>query len=122
MTTTAIPVHLVAGEPTKTSLSYTINVNDGETYQHAYLEGWYFNHQLAKAMEDEGSEFDLKVFIWNMLADYGSEGTGPQTVTWKTAMRTCAGIRPSNCLEARNTCCCSATSTVRQAGMAILRL
>ncbi len=34
-------------------------------------------------MEDEGSEFDLKVFIWNMLADYGSEGTGPQTVTWK---------------------------------------
>ena len=83
VTTTAIPVHLVAGEPTKTSLSYTINVNDGETYQHAYLEGWYFNHQLAKAMEDEGSEFDLKVFIWNMLADYGSEGTGPQTVTWK---------------------------------------
>lgn len=74
---------LSAGEVTKASLSYHIEAKDGMTYRHAYLEGWFFNHLLAGEMETEGDEFDMNVFIWNLLADYGSEGTGSMDYTWK---------------------------------------
>ena len=73
---------LSAGEVSKTSLSYHVNAKEGSTYRHAYIEKWYFNHRLASTMEDEGDEFSMDTFLWNLLADYGHEGTGPATYTW----------------------------------------
>lgn len=73
---------LTQGDVSKTSLSYHINSEPGRTYRHAYIEGWYFNHLLASSMEDEGSEFDMNVFLWNLLASYGSEASEPSDYTW----------------------------------------
>lgn len=81
--TGAIEHALTAGEVSKTSLSYHVNVKDGETYCHAYLEGWYFNHMLATSMETEGSEFSMDTFLWNLLADFGNQATGPADYVWK---------------------------------------
>ncbi len=81
--TTAEAKVLTAGDVTKTSLSYHINAKEGRTYRHAYVEKWYFDHMLASAMEDEGSEFSMDTFLWNLLADYGHEGTGSTTYTWR---------------------------------------
>lgn len=73
---------LAPGDVSKTSLSYHVNSEPGRTYRHTYLEGWYFNHLLASAIENEGSEFDMNVFIWNLLASYGAEGTEPSEHRW----------------------------------------
>ena len=81
--TPAVAKYLSAGEVTSTSLSYSVNAPEGATYRHMYLEGWDFNDQLASAMATEGEEFDMNVFLWNLLADYGHDAQGPSEFTWK---------------------------------------
>ena len=67
---------------TKKGFTYRVDVPENETYQHGYVEGWYFDYQLALAKEDQGSEFDMKAFVWNMLVDRGMEASGPQSFEW----------------------------------------
>ena len=66
----------------KTSISYSIDVQDGVTYRHTYIEGWYYDYLIDLSKETEGEAFDENVVIWNILADYGHDGTGFQKVTW----------------------------------------
>ena len=81
--TPAVARYLSAGDVSAVSLSYKVDAPEGATYRHMYLEGWDFNDQLASAMESEGNEFDMNVFLWNLLADYGHDAQGSQTFTWK---------------------------------------
>ena len=74
---------MIAGcSATKTSLSYRVNVEDGVTYRHTYIEGWYYDYVMDLYRQQLGEEFDKNVVIWNLLADYGHEATGPKEVTW----------------------------------------
>ena len=66
----------------KTSFTYKIEVEPQVTYRHCYIEGWYFEYALAQSMETEGEEFDMAVFIWNLLAEYGYDAEGTQEITW----------------------------------------
>ncbi len=70
-------------EATKTSFTYKVDVPDRTVFQHGYIEGWYFDALLAEAQRNLGSEFDMNVFLWNMLVDFGYEATGPQVITWR---------------------------------------
>lgn len=74
---------LTAGDVTKTSLSYHIRSREGAKYMHTYIESWYYNHQMALAMEDQGAEFNIDTFNINLLADFGFEETAPKDITWK---------------------------------------
>lgn len=72
---------LSAVSHSKTGFTYHIEVPEGTTYQHGYVEGWYYDYMLEEAKKD--SEFDMNVFLWNMLVDFGIEGSGPQDVAWE---------------------------------------
>lgn len=67
----------------KTGFTYHVEVPENTTYQHCYIEGWYFDYMLASAMESEGDEFDKDVFLWNMLVDFGIEKNGSQDFEWE---------------------------------------
>ena len=66
----------------KTSFTYKVEVEPNVTYRHCYIEGWYFEYALAQNMETEGEEFDMSVFLWNLLAEYGYDAEGTQEITW----------------------------------------
>ncbi len=68
----------------KKGFTYKINVEDGQQYFHTYLEGWFFEYYLASTMDQEGEEFDMNVFVWNLLADNGILAESPQEVEWYT--------------------------------------
>lgn len=63
-------------ESTKTSISYKIDVPDGVTYRHTYIEGWYYDALLA----DGG---DAEAVVRQLLVDYGLYASGPQEVVWQ---------------------------------------
>ena len=67
---------------TKKSISYNINAKENETYSHTYIEGWYYDYLMALSKETDGEDFDPDVVVLNLLADYGHQSTGPQSVTW----------------------------------------
>lgn len=67
---------------TKKSFTYKISVPEGKTFQHTYIQGWLYDYLLSRAQQDDGDEFDMDVFRWNLLIDYGIEATGPQEITW----------------------------------------
>jgi len=69
-------------EATKTSFTYRVDVPERTVFQHGYIEGWYFDYCLALEQETLGAEFDMNVFLWNMLVDFGYESNGPQSFTW----------------------------------------
>lgn len=66
----------------KTGLSYRIKVEENETYQHTYIEGWFYDYMLALMKETEGAAFDMDVFHWQLLADFGYDGKGPDEYSW----------------------------------------
>ena len=66
----------------KTEFSYKINCEEGELFYHTYLEGWFFEYSYESTKYVEGDEFDTKVFVWNLLAQYGEVAQSPQTIDW----------------------------------------
>lgn len=63
-------------ESSKTSLSYKIDLPEGITYRHTYIEGWYYDALLAE-------NSDAEAVVRQLLVDYGFYTSGPQTVTWR---------------------------------------
>ena len=68
----------------KTGFSYKINSEEGQQYYHTYLEGWFFEYSYESTKYTEGDEFDTKVFVWNLLAEYGEVAEAPQVIDWYT--------------------------------------
>ena len=66
----------------KTEFSYKVNSEPGQVYYHTYLEGWFFEYNYEMNKYLEGDAFDVKTFIWNLLAEYGEYADAPQTVEW----------------------------------------
>ena len=66
----------------KTDFSYKVNSEPGQVYYHTYLEGWFFEYNYEMNKYLEGDAFDVKTFIWNLLAEYGEYADAPQTVEW----------------------------------------
>ena len=66
----------------KTEFSYKVNSEPGQVYYHTYLEGWFFEYNYEMNKYLEGDAFDVKTFIWNLLAEYGEYAENPQTVEW----------------------------------------
>ena len=66
----------------KTEFSYKINCEEGELFYHTYLEGWFFEYSYESTKYVEGDEFDTKVFVWNLLAQYGEVAQSPQVIDW----------------------------------------
>lgn len=69
-------------ESTKSTFTYRVDVPEGTAYQHAYIEGWYYDYMLESSKRDAGPDFDMDVFLWNLLADCGYEAEGPQDFFW----------------------------------------
>lgn len=82
VTTAALGKMLSFVESTKSSFTYRVDVPEGTTYQHAYIEGWYYDYMLELTKRDAGPEFDMNVFLWNLLVDFGYEAEGPQSFFW----------------------------------------
>ena len=68
----------------KKGFTYKINVEEGQQYIHTFLEGWFFEYYLASSMDQEGEEFDINTFVWNLLADNGILAESAQEVEWYT--------------------------------------
>ena len=66
----------------KTEFSYKINCEEGELFYHTYLEGWFFEYSYESTKYVEGDAFDTKVFVWNLLAQYGDVAQSPQVIDW----------------------------------------
>lgn len=66
----------------KTEFSYKVNSDPGQVYYHTYLEGWFFEYNYEMNKYIEGDAFDVKAFIWNLLAEYGEYADAPQIVEW----------------------------------------
>lgn len=66
----------------KTDFSYKVNSEPGQVYYHTYLEGWFFEYNYEMNKYLEGDDFNVKTFIWNLLAEYGEYADAPQTVEW----------------------------------------
>lgn len=84
LTTSEMPKLLQFVSKSKTGFTYKINAQDGQQYLHGYLEGWFFEYMLAMSQSEEGDEFDLNIFVWNLLADNGILGESSQIVDWYT--------------------------------------
>lgn len=69
-------------EAGKSMFAYRVDVPEGTIYQHCYIEGWYFDYMLASQQLSDGPDFDMNVFLWNMLVDFGYQAEGPQTFYW----------------------------------------
>lgn len=82
VTTAALGKMLSFVESTKSTFTYRVDVPEGTTYQHAYIEGWYYDYMLELTKRDAGPEFDMNVFLWNLLVDFGFEAEGPQNFFW----------------------------------------
>lgn len=82
VTTAALGKMLSFVESTKSTFTYRVDVPEGTTYQHAYIEGWYYDYMLELTKRDAGPEFDMDVFRWNLLVDFGYEAEGPQSFFW----------------------------------------
>lgn len=69
-------------ETTNKSITYGVSVNEEDSYLHTYIEGWYFDYMLAMQLEQQGSEFDINLFIQQMLVDWGFLDKGPKEHKW----------------------------------------
>lgn len=70
--------------PDGINLSYTIDLGDNSQCYHTYIEKWFFDYQLAVAMQVDGPGFDRDNFIRNLLADYGVQSEVSGIYEWKS--------------------------------------
>lgn len=61
------------------SVSYNIDLQEGNICYHAYVEKWYYDLALMSAMQTAGPEFDRNAFMYNLLSEVGvpCEVSGP---------------------------------------------
>lgn len=80
----------------KLSVSYNVNLPKDAIVYHAYIEKWFFDYQLAYAMQDP--EFNMWNFCYNMLTEYGMAAETSGTVTWASGgahpTRFCVSLHP----------------------------
>lgn len=69
-------------ETTNKGFTYAVNVSENESYLHTYIEGWYFDYMLAMQLEQQGTEFDINLFIQQMLVDWGFLDMGSKEHKW----------------------------------------
>ena len=53
------------------SVSYNIDLQEGNICYHAYIEKWYYDLALMIAMQTAGPEFDKNAFMYNLLSEIG---------------------------------------------------
>lgn len=53
------------------SVSYNIDLQEGNICYHAYVEKWYYDLALMIAMQTAGPEFDKNAFMYNLLSEVG---------------------------------------------------
>lgn len=53
------------------SVSYNIDLQEGNICYHAYIEKWYYDLALMIAMQTAGPEFDKNAFMYNLLSEVG---------------------------------------------------
>ena len=53
------------------SVSYNIDLQEGNICYHAYIEKWYYDLALMIAMQTAGPEFDRNAFMYNLLSEIG---------------------------------------------------
>ena len=53
------------------SVSYNIDLQEGNICYHAYVEKWYYDLALMSAMQTAGPEFDRNAFMYNLLSEIG---------------------------------------------------
>lgn len=53
------------------SVSYNIDLQEGNICYHAYVEKWYYDLALMIAMQTAGPEFDRNAFMYNLLSEIG---------------------------------------------------
>lgn len=53
------------------SVSYNIDLQEGNICYHAYVEKWYYDLALMIAMQTAGPEFDKNAFMYNLLSEIG---------------------------------------------------
>lgn len=85
MTTGIVPKILEFVDASKTGFSYKVNAEEGQMFYHTYLEGWFFeySYEMNKYLaEQTGEEFDVKTFVYNLLATYGELGESAQVIDW----------------------------------------
>lgn len=73
-------------EATRNTFTYRVDVPEGTTFQHCYVEGWYFDYMLESEKHEAGPDFNMDVFLWNMLVNFGMEAEGPQNIRWYAGM------------------------------------
>ncbi len=72
--TTEVPVvhELITDVQTSgLSVSYNIDLQEGNICYHAYIEKWYYDLALMIAMQTAGPEFDKNAFMYNLLSEIG---------------------------------------------------
>ena len=53
------------------SVSYNIDLPEGCTCYHTYVEKWYYDYALMVAMQSAGPEFNKTAFMYNLLFEIG---------------------------------------------------
>ena len=69
-------------EATKTSFSYRIDTRLADHVFHTYLEKWAYDELWGAFITQYPDNPDRTLFIRSVLAEFGLEVVGPQTVTW----------------------------------------
>lgn len=69
-------------EATKTSFSYRIDTGLADHVFHTYLEKWAYDELWGAFITQYPDNPDRTLFIRSVLAEFGLEVVGPQTVTW----------------------------------------
>ena len=69
-------------EATKTSFSYRIDTGLADHVFHTYLEKWAYDELWGAFITQYPDNPDRTLFIQSVLAEFGLEVVGPQTVTW----------------------------------------
>lgn len=83
VSTVEIPRLIYFESSSKTNFSYRIaHIAADQIVYHTYLEKWAYDKFYAQYKLDFGEDFNLDYMLTDILADYGFEATGPQTVTW----------------------------------------
>lgn len=69
-------------EATKTSFSYRLDADLDTHIFHTYLEKWAYDELWAAFAAQFPDNPDRSLFLQDVLAEFGLEVLGPQTVTW----------------------------------------
>lgn len=64
------------------SVSYNIDLPEGCTWYHTYVEKWYYDYAFMVAMQSAGPEFDKNAFMYNLLFEIGIACEASGQIVW----------------------------------------